>query len=289
MKQIEQSLFSNGNGTGFEWEQVSVNHDSRVTKMCYRQTMLVLGLTLLLFVPTASAWGQIGGGIGGQRGVGSARGIGGVRGLSSPRGGLDFRSNPIANPPPSLTPHEVFHPQGSLSSGQVLNPAPSLRRPRSAGSVPTLRQPGATAGSVYRAAQLSNTVPTGRQPVISTPVGQRLQQSASTLERRLTQVAHDKGWEEYLSCATLREVQRSSTQPRNTQRRELQTLLERYESVAAEKKYKIVSRLPEFPSLFGRRHRHYLCRLSCHPTATRICPRECKDPGRFPTDCGSEV
>jgi hypothetical protein len=157
-----------------------------------------------------------------------------------------MRSNPIANPAPSLTPHEVFNSRGSLSSGRVLNPSPSLRRPRSGSSAPTLHQGGSTAGSIYGAVQSSYSVRTRRQPVISAPAGQRLQESASTLERQLTQVAPDKGWEEYLSVKTLRKVQSSSEQPSDMERRELQSLLKRYESVAADEKYERISSLPEF-------------------------------------------
>jgi hypothetical protein len=218
--------------------------------MCYRSTKLVLGLSVLLFIPSALAWGQMGGGlgsgVGGQGGFGGGRGIGGVRGLSSPRSGLGFRSNPIANPAPSLTPHEVFNPRGSLSAGQVLNPAPSLRRPRSGGTAPTLHQPGAAARSTYRIVPPSYSVRTRRPQVASTPVGEQLQRSAAPLERQLTRVAPNKGWEAYLSVEALRKVQSSSEQPSDAERRKLQSLLERYESVAANEKYKKISSLPTF-------------------------------------------
>jgi hypothetical protein len=106
--------------------------------MSYRPQPFVLALSIILVLPSASALGQIGrgvGGIGGRPGIGGARpGIGGAPGLSSPRSGLGIRSNPIVNPAPSLTPNQVLNPRGSLSSGQVLNPAPSLRRPRSGGA-----------------------------------------------------------------------------------------------------------------------------------------------------------
>jgi hypothetical protein len=218
--------------------------------MCYRVKKLVVGMSVLLFLPSAFAWGQIGGGLGsgmgGQGGFGSARGIGGVRGLSGPRSGLRFRSNPIANPAPSLTPHEVFNPQGSLSSEQVFNPEPSLRRPRSGGTTPTLDRPSAAAGSMHRDVRPSYSVRTQRQPVTSSPIGQQLQQSAAALARQLTQVAPNKGWEAYLSVEALRKVQSSSVQPSDAERRELESLLLRYESVTANEKYTIISRLPEF-------------------------------------------
>jgi hypothetical protein len=214
--------------------------------MRYQKPLLFL--TVLLSLVPALVIGQISGGIGGRTGgLGAAgSGIGGARGLSTPRGGLGFRSNPIANPAPSLTPHEVLNPRGSLNSGQVFNPAPSLRRPRSGGITQTFHQPGSMGGSIHTAVQPSYSGQLRRQPVKLAPVGERLQQSASTLERQLGQIAPDKGWQEYLSVATLRKVQSSSEQPSDSERRELQALLERYESVAADEKYKIISRLPEF-------------------------------------------
>lgn len=118
-----------------------------------QQKSFLLALCIVLAMPAASALAQIGRGAGGIGGRGA---IGGVRpGLSSPRSGLGVRSNPIVNPAPSLTPHEVLNPRGSLSSGQVLNPAPSVLRPRSGGTTPTARQSVTTggrdiAGSTYR-------------------------------------------------------------------------------------------------------------------------------------------
>jgi len=125
-----------------------------------QQKSFLLALCIVLAMPAASALAQIGRGAGGIGGRGA---IGGVRpGLSSPRSGLGVRSNPIVNPAPSLTPHEVLNPRGSLSSGQVLNPAPSVLRPRSGGTTPTAPQsvtPG-TPQSVTTGARQSVT--TGR-------------------------------------------------------------------------------------------------------------------------------
>lgn len=222
--------------------------------MLYRHKYLVLRITLLFSMPVACAWGQIGSGRSstpsGRAGVAAPRGISGVRGLSSPRSGLGFRSNTIANPEPSLTPHEVFNPPGSLSPGQLLNPAPSLQRPRSGGNAPMLR-PGTAAGSINRDVRFGQSFRTMRQPVMTTPTGEGVRRSALALERRLTKDAPDKGWEKYLSLETLRKVRRSSEQPSETDRAELQSLLERYESVAAEEKYKSVSSLPEFQNTVG--------------------------------------
>jgi hypothetical protein len=67
---------------------------------------------------------QITGGIGRVGGTG-------LRTPAGLRSGTGLRNSPVANPSPSLTPHQILNPRGSLSTGQVLNPRPSLFRPRS--------------------------------------------------------------------------------------------------------------------------------------------------------------
>jgi hypothetical protein len=212
------------------------NQFSRMKEMSYQPKAFVLALSIILVIPSASALGQISqgvGNIGGRETIGGARpGTGGVRGLSSPRSGLGTGGNPIVNPSPSLTPHEVLNPRGSLSSGQVLNPAPSLGRPRSGGAMSRAQQSAAAGGSTSRSARPHSSYDT-----------------TSHLEQLIAQLrTHKNGasWAEYL--APPKEPLSDNTTAGASERRS--ELLKRFNKLNSDPTYAKVTALPAFGPAF---------------------------------------
>lgn len=178
----------------------------------------LIGVCGALLLSVASAYGQLGNGSG-------VPGSWGGRGLSMPSGSL--RNSPLAHPSPSLTPHEVLHPRGSLSSAQVRQPQGSLWRPRSGGNAVSERPLSLGSG------RASSGIPS--------------RQAAIALERKLANVAAGKGWEDYLGLRELRQI--SDFPVDEQQRRQLALIVQRFDSVAVDRKYQRVHSLPEFHSM----------------------------------------
>ena len=146
----------------------------------------ILGLWIAVIAVPSTTWGQLrgslGGGVrGGDRGPG-----GGLRGGSyRTRSGFGFQNNPIANPAPTLTPHQIFNPRGSLSAGQVLNPAPSLSRPRSGVPLSRVNRIDRTERqSMGRAATGTRST---KRTVTPSPADKRIEQLAAVHEQQLKQ------------------------------------------------------------------------------------------------------
>ncbi len=188
--------------------------------------------------------GSIGGGFSGGNRFGG--GIGGGTGISAPRSGIGIRSNPIANPSPSLTPHEVLNPRGSLSSGQVLNPQPSLRRPRSGGSMSEVTKTHRS-GSSQNGARSGGR--DGTRPLAPSP-GSSVRSSASALDHRLSELKPDQHWQEYLGLERLKRISNSSD-PTATRReqQELKAILRKYQDVSDREDLDVISKLPEFQTV----------------------------------------
>ena len=214
--------------------------------MCQRQAVFLFGL-LLLCTPV----------------LGQLRGQVRDHDLSSPRSGLGFRSNPIANPAPSLTPSEIFNPRGSLSAGQVLNPKSSLHRPRSGGASPANNTQQPIMAVRYQAAQPiaddSKTANSGAANVDNavlraispaprvSSAGEKILESVIALDHQITEVAPNKGWSERLSLDQLRDTPVFSDQPADAeQRTALEKILKTYQAVANEEQSAVVSKFPEF-------------------------------------------
>ena len=227
----------------------TARHPLRTAIMRIRCTGLrIFLLCLLVLIPAVSAFGQVRGSLGGGGRGAYGSGRSGPRGgLSGPRFGYGIRNNPIANPVPSLTPHQVFNPRGSLSPGQVLNPAPSLFRPRTNVSSPAFN----------RSSQFHR--PAGRRPrssylnvapgptVTRDPVGGQVKKSAEALDQQLQRIAPKKGWQHYLALETLRSISPASDYPASENVvDELQPILSTFQSVTSNKQYAVITQLPEF-------------------------------------------
>lgn len=211
--------------------------------MGHRNSLFVLGLAVLLSIPGAVTWGQTRGGLGAARG--------GTRGGISPRSGLGFRSNPIANPAPSLTPNQVLNPRGSLSTGQVLNPSPSLHQPRSGGTPPATKDGGMPRAVTYQSARpaIADDAAVGSViPVpIAIPAGEKILFAVVALDQQIDKVAPDKGWSKRLSLDELRGVPAFSLLPKDdSQRTALEKILKTYQGVAKDDSAANISKLPEF-------------------------------------------
>ncbi|TWU44179.1 hypothetical protein Q31b_17150 [Novipirellula aureliae] len=179
-----------------------------------------------------------------------------ARSLSSPRSDLGFRSDPVANPSPSLTPNEVLHPRGSLDSGQVLNPKPSLNRPRTGGDHPQANRDSKTAAVRVQTARPiidENTTgddagPSATQATTSNlPAGEQILIAVVALDEQLAIVAPNQAWSKRLSLDTLRTIPVLSDQPANDEQRAgLEKILKTYLAVEKEEQSTSVNRLPEF-------------------------------------------
>ena len=223
--------------------------------------LLLLGLCIE-FVAAPSAFGQLRGSLGG-----------GVRGggTSGTRSGSGFRNNPIANPAPSLTPHQLFNPRGSLSAGQVLNPAPSLSRPRSGIStapvnrIDPFRRPGtqdAQMGSAaIKSADRTATPSSADRQIdnLAAALERQTKRNAGTRELRQSELAlraaqfeqvlrtypNGDKWVRYfrLSEAGLADPDGKSDQNSGQQ---LQSMLARFEKINNDPRYEEVSSLRIF-------------------------------------------
>ncbi len=215
--------------------------------MRQRNALLLISLSVLLSVPCGPTFGQVRGRVGGA---------GTTRGVPSPRSGLECRSNPIANPAPSLTPSEVLNPRGSLSAGQVLNPKPSLNRPRTGGASPEASRHGATAAVLYQAARPivddktssdAGGPPASPSKATNLPAGEQILIAVVALDGQIGKIAPKQEWSKHLSLDTLRAVPVLSERPANDeQRAELEKILKTYQAVGSEDQSTSVSSLPEF-------------------------------------------
>lgn len=226
--------------------------------------LVLMGLCTLSLAAPAITHGQLRGSLGsGIRGGYS----GGMRGSSR----IGFRNNPISNPAPSLTPHQIFNPRGSISSGQIQNPAPSLSRPRSGISttpvnrIDPYRQPGfqrTQAGSVGITARNHAVTPlpaTARveqfaaaikqQSSLNTPGKIRKQRELALhlalLEQELRTYPNGERWITYLNLPTAEDFSANRDRSRNTGQ-ELELVLGRFERVSSNSKYHRVSALTAF-------------------------------------------
>lgn len=221
-----------------------------------RTQLFVLAMSVAVLLPVSSTQAQF---------RGSFRG--GLRGQSSFRSGSGLQNNPIANPSPSLTPHQLFHPRGSLSTDQVRNPSPSLSRPRSGVPVPSVgrtapylrgdagddrtgpaaRQRSASPSSYdLRARQLAAGL---RTPSTSVSPEQEQQQwnlasQLARLERELRTYPNGERWVRYFKIPVADDSQAtpggSEPAPRE--------ILARFDTVIASEDYSQVTSLPEFQS-----------------------------------------
>lgn len=255
-------------------DDVSVHRDDvmRVAfagsiEMCQPKNLFIIGLIALFSVPCFSTYGQQRSRVGsptiGGSPIGGARAGGGdARGLSGARSGAGLRNNPVANPAPSLTPHEVLNPRGSRSTGQTLNPEPSINRPRGGdGPLPAARQPSPMTGeydsplqSVGSDATANPDSDAGRplaattnSPPRVTSAAEKILEAVVDLDRKLEKVSPDSGWSKRLSLEELRFVPVFSEQPADdNQRKTLEKILKTYQTVATDDQSAAINSLPEF-------------------------------------------
>jgi hypothetical protein len=231
--------------------------------------ILILGLCIEFLAAPEATFGQLRGSLGSgvRGGYGGTRG-GIRRGVSRSRSGLGFQNNPIANPAPSLTPHQIFNPRGSISAGQVLNPAPSLSRPRAGVSPSAVNRT-----DQFRRAQTGSVrnTPVNRA-VASSPAVDRVQKLAAAIEQQLqrqTPVRERKRLELAFRLALLEQELR--TYPNgdrwvryldlpaaetfdtrgegdHSSGQQLQIMLARFEKVTGNSEYEKVSSLPAYQS-----------------------------------------
>jgi hypothetical protein len=240
---------------------------------------LILPPCIGLLCGPATTFGQLRGSLGGgvRGGIGSS--AGGIRGGGyGPRYGTGFRNNPIANPAPSLTPHQIFNPRGSISSGQILNPAPSLSRPRSGISTSPVNRTDPFGHHVGRGVRTRSAgiTPSGSGGT-PPPARARIEQLAAALRQQSTPdtaLTKQQRWDLAAHLARLEQELRTypngevwiryfdlpaaaSGRPGKgngngkgdeSSAQELQQLAERFERVSGNAKYERISSLPEFQS-----------------------------------------
>jgi hypothetical protein len=229
--------------------------------------LMVMGLCTVYLAAPEVTFGQLRGSIGG----GVRGGIGGIRGGSaSPRSGRSFQNNPIANPAPSLTPHQVFNPRGSLSPGQVRNPAPSLSRPRSGVSPSPINRNYRTPGTYYQSVgkRPERTTNSNRAAAsyAARKNGQKLtsiqrqlklastvsEQKQLKLQLRVAQLINDfetypngERWVRYLDLSAVESYLARRKDKKNSDPT-LEKVMARFKKVGSDSKYERVSSLQAF-------------------------------------------
>jgi hypothetical protein len=197
-------------------------------------SFLWLAVSLAPTIADAQTYGGVGGV--GRRGTG-------VRGGSGLRSGAGLQNNPVANPAPSLTPHQVLNPRGSLSTGQVLNPRPSLAHPRS-GDALSLRSAyplrlGVTGSNAGRLHTMSRS-----------ELARFVDANARRLSSELDRLETGDALKNDLKLDELRKLAATvDRDPHSDVKRDVQAISRRLDEVSESEEDAPISRLPSFQSL----------------------------------------
>jgi len=202
-----------------------------------KKVLFLFGIVLLSL--DSSAFAQVGrGGLSGGRGA-----VGGRSSFRTSRGFSGRSTNPNFNPRGSLSTHQNLNPRGSLSPARNLNPQGALLRPRSG-----------------TAAIGGSSVLEGHRPRFSPPTDQQLQSiprnelnswagvGLQQLETRLGTYGKAQVWRSYLELDKLKSAVDSAAKAPldEVARTELESILQRFDQVATEKKYSRVAHLAGF-------------------------------------------
>jgi hypothetical protein len=226
-------------------------------------------LIALVTVPFGAAVAQDPSGAFGAGGLG---GYGVSAGnLGRPAAAWSMQNLPSFNPPGSLTPHELFHPSPSLSPQQMLNPSPSLFRPRSGdytlGPGGRIERPDPARrwfNLPRESGVFAHQAITGRSRWLSyqprlpsadelahmprAELGLLLLAGVESLQGELTRHENGSRWKDYfeLDCLVDFGNNRAIASQHEETCNQLQQIYERFQTIAANETYHLVSRMEGF-------------------------------------------
>jgi hypothetical protein len=206
---------------------------------------MVVSVSFLLWVATATAQAQTVGRGGSFSPSGSVGTHGGATGV----GGLRGRAvNPNFNPPGSLSPFQRLNPPGSNSPSLNLNPRGSMFRPRYGAD--SNQQFGNSRSPIRHKSHKSALVLTKAQlELMSRPsLCELIGLSAKQLEDELARFENGSDWRKVLRLGLLRKISASESGHTLTDedRQDLMATLDRFNKLTTDSRYNAVTQLAGF-------------------------------------------